>query len=328
MEHKNRAWLAPLPTLAPTIQGTLAILAAVFLLSLSDVLVKAASDRVSLGQLLLLRSVLAAFLIAGLMRSAVASSLVRWHRKPAVWMRSLCLTGMWGAYYASLPSLSFSLAAAAFYTSPLWMAVLSRVLLGERVDSRRWAAVAVGFAGVLIVLRPDADGVSLAVLLPLVAAFLYALAGMITWRWCRDEEPLGIALNLNICLAAAGACVIGVLTVLQPAAGDHSFLLSVWPKVSAGDWVLIGVLGLFMAVIATAVAKAYQLAPAPVVGVFDNGYLLFATLWAVVFLGELPSATAALGIALIGAAAVVTALPTRQRRHTSTSSTNRAFDWM
>ena len=309
MEQILRLCPAGRPTLRPTVRGALAILAAVFLLSLSDALVKLASDRLALGQLFLLRSVLAAGLIAGLIRLAVPRPARRWRWGRAVWLRSLCLTGMWAAYYASLPSLTFSLAAAAFYTSPLWMAVLSRVLLRERVSPRRWAAVAVGFVGVLLVLRPDAGNVSPAALLPLLAAFLYALTGVITWRWCRAEEPLGMALNLNFCLGLAGAGTVAALALLRPATGEHPYLLSVWPDLRPDDWALIGLLGLFMAIIATAVAKAYQLAPAPVVGVFDNGYLLFATVWAVAFFGEAPSVTGGLGVALIGGSAVLASLP-------------------
>ncbi|MDF1791663.1 MAG: DMT family transporter [Thalassobaculaceae bacterium] len=297
--------------LAPTVQGALVILAAVFLLSLSDALVKLASDRLALGQLFVLRSAIAALVVAGLIRISVPRSARRWRWGRAVWSRSLCLTGMWTAYYASLPSLSFSLAAAAFYTSPLWMAVLSRVLLRERVGPRRWAAVAIGFGGVLLVLRPDAGTVSPAALLPLLAALLYALAGVITWRWCREEEPLGMALNLNCCLGLAGTGAVLGLALLGLPTGEHLFLLSVWPDLGTKDWMLVGLLGLFMAIIATAVAKAYQLAPAPVVGVFDNAYLVFATLWAVLFFGEIPSVSGGLGVALIGGSAVLASLPQR-----------------
>lgn len=295
-------------SVAPTVQGALAILVAVFLLSLSDALVKLTSDRLALGQLFLLRSTVAAGVIAALIRVAVPPSGRRWRARPAVWLRSLCLTGMWAAYYASLPSLSFSMAAAAFYTSPLWMAVLSRVLLRERVGPRRWVAVAIGFVGVLLVLRPDAGNVSPAALLPLLAALLYALAGVITWRWCRKEEPFGMALNLNLCLGLAGASTVAALALLKPATVEHPFLLSVWPDLAVREWVLVGLLGLFMAVIATAVARAYQLAPAPIVGVFDNAYLLFAMLWAVLLFGEVPGVAAGLGVALIGGSAVLVSL--------------------
>lgn len=322
MEQFLRLCAGGCPALTPTMQGALTILAAVFLLSLSDALVKLASDRLALGQLFLLRSVFAALLIAGLIPVAVPRLERRWRWGPAVWLRSLCLTGMWVAYYAALPDLTFSMASAVFYTSPLWMAVLSRVLLRERVSPRRWAAVAVGFVGVLLVLRPDAGTVPPAALLPLLAAFLYALAGGITWRWCRAVEPLGMALNLNLCLALAGAGAVVVLALLRPATAGYPFLLSVWPDLSTDDWALIGLLGLFMAIIATAVVKAYQFAPAPVVGVFDNSYLAFAAVWAVILFGEVPNVIGGLGIALIGGAAVLAGGAGWRRYSTTRSATS------
>ncbi|WP_208976929.1 EamA family transporter [Stappia sp. ES.058] len=100
-------------------------------------------------------------------------------------MRSLCLALMWGCYYAGLPELSFSIAAACYYTSPMWMAFLSSTLLGTRIGGRGGFAILLGLAGVMTILRPGLDEVSPMIGLPLLAGFFYALAAVITQGRCR-----------------------------------------------------------------------------------------------------------------------------------------------
>lgn len=285
--------------------GILSITGAVFLLSLSDALVKSAGDHLGLGQIVFLRSACAALLIAG---SAIAFSRSgRLHptRPLWVWARSLCLTAMWLCYYAALPSMSFALAAACYYTSPVWMALLSRLLLGEPVGAMRWLALLLALAGVVLAVNPTVGTISPVVVLPLAAAFFYALAAVITWSRCQDEAPLAMALNLNVTLAFTGVAIIVALATFGPT-DSESFALSVWPTLMPADWVLVGVLGGLLAIIATAVAQAYRLAPSPIVGVFDNAYLLFAAMWSVLFFGEVPTLREAAGMALIAGGAVLT----------------------
>lgn len=284
--------------------GILSIAGAVFLLSLSDALVKSAGDRLGLGQVVFLRSALAALVIAG---GAIAFSRcerLRLTRSLWVWARSLCLTAMWIFYYAALPSMSFALAAACYYTSPAWMALLSRLLLGEPVGAMRWVAIFMALAGVVLVVDPTVGAMSPVVILPLTAAFLYALAAIITWSRCQDETSIAMALNLNVTLAIAGALSIVTLATFGYT-NDESFVLSVWPILIPQDWVLVGVLGVLLAIITIMVAQAYSLAPSPIIGVFDNTYLLFAALWGVLFFGEISTMREVAGMALIAAGAVL-----------------------
>ena len=134
-----------------------------------------------------------------------------------VGLRSALLVLMWIAYYAALPLISLSAAAVAFYTAPLFMALLSRPLTGDPVGPARWLGIALGFLGVLIVLRPGGDTFSAAALLPMLAAVFYALAAIITRARCADERPLVLALGLNLGLLAAGLIATAGLALIQPA---------------------------------------------------------------------------------------------------------------
>ena len=73
-------------------------------------------------------------------------------------------------------------------SAPLIVALLSMPLLGERVGWRRWTAIAVGFVGVLLILKPEAGGFDLGLLLPVACAFLYSLYSITTRLASRTDS--------------------------------------------------------------------------------------------------------------------------------------------
>ena len=295
-----------------TTRGIVSILVAVLLLSVSDALVKLSGDRFGLAQLVLLRSVVAALLLAIWLSSAKGLSGLRLTRSGWVWARSLCLAAMWLCYYAALPAMSFALAAACYYTSPVWMALMGRALLGITIGARGWSAVALSLAGVLLAVAPSPGNVTPLLLLPLAAAVFYALAGIVTWSRCQAESPGAMAFALNLCLGGVAAAGLGALGLLQPSDGE-TFVLSLWPRLNVMDWGLAFFLGGLLAIIATAVAAAYRLAPTPVVGVFDTAYLGFAAFWGALFFGEVPTVREGLGIAMIAAGAILMSVRRQMR---------------
>ncbi|PYE85730.1 DMT family transporter [Pseudoroseicyclus aestuarii] len=287
-----------------TARGILAILASVALLSLSDALVKLSGDRFGLAQLVLLRSLVAALLLALWLLPTGGVASLRLRRPLWVWLRSLCLAAMWLCYYAALPSMTLALAAACYYTAPVWMALLGRFVLGMTITGRGWAAILLSLSGVLLAVAPAPGTLTPVLLLPLAAGGFYALAGIVTYRHCQAEHPGAMALTLNLCLICVAALGLALLAVLQPG-GEESFVLSLWPRLMGADWGLVVLLGALLAIIATAVALAYRLAPTPVVGVVDTAYLGFAALWSAVFFAEVPSAREAIGLGLIAGGAVL-----------------------
>ncbi|MCM2505427.1 DMT family transporter [Aureimonas altamirensis] len=299
------AWVTTIVySVSPRLRGIAAIVLAVFLLSLSDALVKLAGDRFGLAQLILLRSLVAGGLIgAGFW---IVSGLRALRAKRLGWVsaRSLCLTAMWATYYAALPSMSFALAAACYYTAPIWMALMARFWLGVAIGTNGWAAIGLSSLGVLLAVNPAVEQSTFAVLLPLAAAMFYALAGTITWRWCRNETAGAMAFNLNLCLVAVAGLGILALSLFRPGDGE-GFVLALWPELSAPDFSLAVILGVLLAFITTTVALAYRLAPTPLVGIFDNSYLGFAALWSALLLADTLNPGEAAGIVLIAAGALL-----------------------
>lgn len=94
--------------------------------------------------------------------------------------RGICLLGITFFNFFSMQFLPLTVTGAVFYTMPLWVTLLSGPMLGETVGWRRWAAVIVGFIGVLIIVRPGTEAFHPATLLCLLGALCAALFSIFT----------------------------------------------------------------------------------------------------------------------------------------------------
>ncbi len=283
-----------------------AVVIAVLALSLGDAIIKATGLDLPLWQMYILRS---ALVLPPLWLLVWRNGFRRLGSMFWVVVRSVLLVMMWLSYYSALPLMPLSLAAAAYYTSPILITIVAAVL------ARRWPALRVlfaillGFAGVVLILRPDASGFDLATLLPLLAAFLYACAMVLTSRRCRDDDPLALALALNIAFVVAGAG-LGLFS-----GQEGSFILGPWQSL---DLRLIGVVAALAAVIligSVGAAIAYQNGPPATVAAFDYSYLAFSLIWGAIFFGELPTALSLAGIGVIVIAGLLS-LPRTERSPT------------
>ena len=285
--------------------GAVLIVASVFLLSFADALVKYVSADFSLWQIYVARSLIAVPILAVLLLFGGAPATIRPKSPGWVFLRSMLLVLMWIAYYAALPVMSLSVAAVALYTTPLFIALFSALLIGEPVGPGRWGGIVIGFVGVLVILRPDTNAFSVAMLLPLVAAVSYALAAVVTRSKCLDERPLVLAFGLNLCLFGVGIIATGALALWTPSSPEalaHPFLLGRWTAMGAREWGYIALLAVLIVVVSTGVAKAYQSGPAAIVGTFDYAYLVFAVLWSFVIFSETPDGATITGMILIAVA--------------------------
>ena len=295
---------------ARPVLGVVLIVGSVFLMSFGDALIKYNSASFTAWQIFVLRSLLVAPILLALMLILAPGGSILPKSPWWVGLRSALLVLMWIAYYSALPLISLSAAAVALYTAPLFMALLSRPLTGEPVGPSRWLGIALGFMGVLIVLRPGGDTFSLATLLPVLAAVFYALAAVITRARCADERPLVLALWLNLGLSAVGLLATGGLSLVQPATASvaaQPFLFGPWAVMGGREWALMALLALLMVAFSTGVAMAYQIAPAAVIGTFDYSYVVFAVLWSYLLFAERPDTASVAGLVLIAAAGFLVA---------------------
>lgn len=285
--------------------GVATIVGTVLALSLGDALIKALGGGGGMGiwQLFAIRSLLAfPVLLVGALLVFDADRLMP---RSIGWIavRSTLLALMWIAYYLSLPLLPLAVAAAAYYTLPLFIVAFAAIFAGEAVGRTQWSGVVLGFLGILLVLRPGGDAFQWAALLPILAAILYAAAMILTRTKCLNEHPASLALGLNATFILFGTAglAFGALMGLD----IDGFLTTSWVEMSFDKWRNIAILAALILVASIGTAVAYQSAPASTIGTFDFAYVGFALVWGIVFFDERPDPAAVIGIALIVVAGVL-----------------------
>ncbi|MFK8036390.1 MAG: DMT family transporter [Hyphomicrobiales bacterium] len=276
----------------------------VLALSLGDALIKFTSGEFVIWQIFVLRSLLVLPVLLIYLWAKIPDALAV---PPALsWtiLRSLMLVGMWVAYYVALPKLELSIAAAAYYTLPIFITLFSAAFIGDKIKLLGWVAVIVGFLGVLLILRPNAGDFNLYALLPLVSAALYALAMILTRTKCRAVNPLMLSVALNLTFVVVG--IIAAISIMVLAPGPRQgFLLAPWAEMASGEWLSMVLLAAAILIGSVGAAIAYQNGPPQIIGTFDFAYVGFALLWGMVFFAEVPDLLSLIGIILIVVAGVM-----------------------
>lgn len=186
---------------------------------------------------------------------------------------------------------------AVFVCYPLLITVLSGPMLGEKVGWRRWAAVGVGFIGVLIILNPSSGIFSPWAIIPFVSALLFALYGVLTRKVAQYDSTTTSFLYTGLVCAA----------LITP------FGLYHWQAISAQDWIFMGGLCLCAALSHWFLIKAYDVAEASAIQPFAYFQLPIVSILGVIFFAEALRWNVALGVSIVIAAGLFTLLRQRLR---------------
>ena len=285
----------------PLAVGTIVL--TVLALSLGDALIKMTSGNFVIWQIFVTRSIIAIPFLVLYMAMRARASLQMPNSLKWTIVRSLLLVLMWISYYVSLPHMPLSVAAAAYYTLPIFLTLFSATIIGDPINRSGWLAVALGFIGVLLILKPNVNDFNWYTLLPLLAAMLYALAMIITRTKCRSESPLLLSLALNIAFVMVGGFAAAVIATF-PNEMRQGFLLAPWSAMGPSQLFSMALLAIAILIGSIGAAIAYQNGPSSVIGIFDFAYVGFAVLWSVLFFAEMPDGISILGIVLIVVAGV------------------------
>jgi drug/metabolite transporter (DMT)-like permease len=205
--------------------------------------------------------------------------------------------------------------AAGLFTAPIFTLLISRFAYGQRIGPVRILAVAIGFLGVLLVLRPGhASAFGPATFLPAAAGALYALGNIATRTWCAGERAEVMLAGFFVALGTFGLLGMGALALWQPAVpeGQEGFVLRgmVWPTGRFLFWTFVQAAGSLVAV--GMMIRAYQVADAGRVAILEYVILPASAFWTWVIWGETLGPVAIAGIFLIFAAGLIITLRGRQ----------------
>ncbi|WP_106746380.1 DMT family transporter [Yoonia maritima] len=186
---------------------------------------------------------------------------------------------------------------AVFACYPLLIAALSGPVLGEQVGWRRWTAIGIGFVGVLVILQPGYAVFAPAAVIPLIAALMFALYGLLT-RYASRKDTTVTSFFWTGVAGAVVMTIVGAWSWEPMTSQDWAWMATLCVTGATGHWLLI---------------KTYEVAEASAVQPFAYLQLVFASAIGVFLMGETIRPNVALGGAIVIAAGLFTLWRARQK---------------
>jgi drug/metabolite transporter (DMT)-like permease len=226
-------------------------------------------------------------IVSGAFLPVYRMSMLRTNAPFGQFRRSIALLGATILAFAALQTLPLAAYSAIAFTSPLLVAALSMPLLGERVGPRRWAAIGVGFLGMLIVVRPGVAEIGLGALL----AFLCAVSGAL--YSIETRRLAGVDPTLTQQFYPALLATFATLPLAIP----------VWRWPADGiTWAAFAAIAVFGFAGHYCLTSAYRLAPPAMLAPFAYSQIVSMTLSGYLVFGEVPDAWVLLGASIVVAA--------------------------
>ena len=263
--------------------------------SAHDMVGKLIVEEYPVAQMLAMRAAVAWVLLLVVVRRQGGVPPLRRGSVVAHAIRLLSMLGAIFLFFTAIRDLPLADATAIAFGAPFVMLALSAPVLGERVPAGAWGAVAAGFAGVVIVVRPTGDGIEPAALLAVGASVLYAV-GMLTTRKLGGTES-----ELNLIFWMVSGQLLVALAVVP----------FVWEPVSLRHWPLVVALAVLNLLGQVGLTRAFARAPVSVVAPFEYVALLWAAALGFIVFGDVPSVRVWVGAAIIVGAGTYATLRTR-----------------
>ncbi len=285
--------------------GAMTLCLGVLVFALQDFVIKSISDHYPVHQAIIIRCVVALPIMLVLVRMQGSlrdlwSPRLRW-----LVLRGLILVVSYTTYYLAFPAMPLAQVIALWFTTPLFVVALAGPLLGETVGARRWIATLIGFAGVLVMVKPFTASFDLAALLPVAAALAYGTAQLMARRMGVTESAAVMSFYQNLVFFfAAGIAAIVLGDGRYAGSGDASldFLFRAWSMPPTEDLLLLAACGPIASAGMVLLTQAYRMAEANFVTSFEYTAIIWATLGGWYFFHEMPDRFTYLGAAMIIAA--------------------------
>ena len=245
-----------------------------------------------------LRYVLQTIVMAAIFLPRMGLRLVHTSAPGVQAMRGLMLVFSSVVFVVALNHMQIAEVASIVFLAPVIVALAGGPLLGERVGSRTWLALAGGFTGVLLIIRPGGDAFTWWALLPLCCAFLFAGYQILTRRLAGHDDPITTLFYPGL---------IAVLSIPPVFPGSISGIPTV--PLHAALLCAIGILG---AVGHFLLIRAHSLAPATLLAPFGYAQLLVVLLLGWLVFGQLPDGTALAGIVLVAGSGLALIVASRR----------------
>jgi len=287
--------------LSDNLKGSLFLICAAFLLTVSIAFIKLAGERIPVVQILFLRQVGMLLMLSPTLIKNFPEAISTNRPGLQLFRVSLALVALFGGFTAVV-NMPLADATALGFAKSFFVTLFAMIILKEKVGPYRWAAIVCGFIGVAVMLQPGASGYSIYGLYAITGAAAAGLVMVIIRLLSKTESSSSII----------GYQVFGVGAVtLIPA-------IMVWTQPTPTEWLIILAIGVVSFYAQKSNIYAYTHGEASLLASLDYVRLLFATILGFVLFEQLPQLSTWIGAGIIVAAAVFTVLREARRKQTLT----------
>lgn len=264
--------------------GIALVTATTLMFAVLDTSAKWLVQSVPVLQVVWLRFVFHALLTTAIFMPSMGVGLFKIHNPKLQLLRGVMLALMTGLNFFALQYLQLAETGAVQFSVPILIALISALWLHEKLDLKKWLAICMGFAGVLVIIRPGSNGFHPAILLSIMNALLYAAFNLMTRRLAGSDHPISTQL--------ASAMVPTV--VLAP------FAIWYWQTPDSWQvWCVLVLAGLTGGLGHTASALAHRYATAAVLGPFLYQQIIYMSFGGWLIFGQIPDAAVVLGAGIV-----------------------------
>lgn len=266
-----------------SLQAALLMVGSVAVFAAMDALVKDLGTRYPTVQVMFFRSLFAFVPIMLLVLHSGSLSALRMHSITGHLLRSLVGVGAMFCFFYAYARMPLAEVIAISFAAPLFVVALSVPLLGEQVGPRRWAAVLVGFVGVMIMLQPGPGLLKSIALVPLLGTVFFALAMLVLRKLGRTETSACVAFTFTLsCTLVSGIA-----------------LPFVWVTPGLVDLAVLVAVGLLGGVAQILMTTAFKHGDLALVAPLEYTAMIWATLFGYVFWNEIPGLNIWIGVAIV-----------------------------
>ncbi|MDF1748445.1 MAG: DMT family transporter [Alphaproteobacteria bacterium] len=294
----------PVPAAEPsTVLSIFLLSGGLFIFTLQDVIVRRLSPHYPVHELIFIRGALAIWLMGVYVYWRYGWSGFRIVRPEIILLRGTCGMICFMSYYLSLAKLTLAATVTITYSSPIIISLLSVFMLGESVGWRRWAAIFVGFMGVIVVVGPSGNFLDPAAGFAVLSAVTYATMSILTRKLSTQMAGASIAFYQMLSFIVGSillALFLGNGGFYDPT--DHlsiQFMLRPWIFPDWNDFGLIALTALIASFCFIMLTSAYARTSPSIVAPFEYSGVLWGTLAGWIFLAEVPSQWTLIGAGII-----------------------------
>lgn len=273
-----------------------------FIFSVHDVMIKWISGTYPVHEIVLIRSCIAILPIVVIVRWRGGFKRLKTRCLAGHVIRSLLMFASYISFYLALSALPIAVCASLFFSSPIFITILSVVFLKEKVAFCSWIAVFAGFSGVIIMLKPGAEVMDPAAFLALLSAFFYAIGSIMTRSLGKTESGLSLLFYLMVVYTIASAVLAFAVSHIAVTGSVHpsmEFFLRAWQVPALDDLFFFLSIGLIASVGIYCLTQAYRLEDPSKVAPFEYVAVPLGAFWGYYLWNDILDLQTMVGILLI-----------------------------